>query len=90
MCYLRIEKYEERYNKKSKKIVISLGHDHNHEQDFIHFKYLNVTRLGHDHNHEQEFAQHIKKDLNDKLKRCAVDFPKTKTQLFQFLSLGNQ
>ena len=84
MCYLRIEKYEEKDNKKSKKkIVIRLGHDQNHEQDFVqHFKkYLNVTRLGHDHNHEQDFAQHIKKDLNDELKRCAVDSPKTKTGL---------
>ena len=92
MCYLRIEKYEEKDHKKpKKKIVIRLGHDHNHEQDFAQHlkKDLNVTRLGHDHNHEQDFAQHIKKDLNDELKRCAVDFPKTKTLLFQFLSLGN-
>ena len=37
-----------------------------------------VTRKKH-HNHEQDFANIIRKDLTDELKRCAVDFPKTKT-----------
>ena len=42
-------------------------------------KRMIVKVLGQPHNHDQGFANFIRKDLNDELKKKAVEFPKTKT-----------
>ena len=40
-----------------------------------------VTPKGKPHNHDQGFSNFIRKEVNTELKRMALEFPKTKTNI---------